>query len=68
MTTDNHIEIDLNTFNKDELINILLYINKYNITLNEFVNKALTDIINKYENKDITDILANIKTKEINNI
>lgn len=43
------IEIDLEQLDKDQLINLIMYAHKYDITFNEAIVKSLTSFIEHAE-------------------
>lgn len=48
------LEIDLDDFSKQDLQNILIYMNERNLTFNQFVEQTLTDIVNRYSDTATT--------------
>jgi hypothetical protein len=44
------IDIDLELFTKEQLINLIMYAHAYDITFNEAIVRTLTNFIDKNEN------------------
>lgn len=57
LTPHEEIEIDLNEFSKEELINIIVAANKVDMTFEEFLVDSLTKFCEDYRDKDEVPIL-----------
>ena len=48
-TNYDSIELDLESFEKRDLINLILYAHKHNLTFNDAITKAVSGIVNEEE-------------------
>jgi hypothetical protein len=57
LTPHEEIEIDLNEFSKEDLINIIVAANKADMTFEDFIVDSLTKFCEDYRDKDEVPIL-----------
>jgi hypothetical protein len=57
LTPHEEVDIDLNEFSKEDLINIIVAANKQDMTFEEFLVDSLTKFCEDYKNKDEGSVL-----------